>query len=59
MSDQVFIIIIVTLGLLLLGRALYLLVDFKEWDDYKFRLCRGIALFSLAIFLIFFNYLIK
>lgn len=59
MSDQVFTIIKVTLGLLLLGLALYLIVDFKKWDKYKYNLGGATLLLPLAIILMFFNYLIK
>ena len=57
--EQVSIIIEVVVGLILLGLAFYLLVDFKEWDKYKYNLGGATLLLPAAIILMFFGYLIK
>jgi len=59
MSDQVSIIIEVVVGLILLGLAFYLLVDYKPWDNYKYNLGGATLLLPAAIILMFFGYLIK
>lgn len=68
MSDQVSIIIKVTVGLLLFGICWYLIVNNFEdviADDGKYKkkiiikILVGFLLLPLAIILMFFNYLIK
>lgn len=68
MSDQVSIIIKVTVGLILLGIGFYLIFNNFEYfiaDDGKYKkkniikILFGFLLLPLAIILMFFNYLIK